>query len=99
MIIPRPSIASYSLRARAGAPVAVPLEWRELTRLKSANQFGMDAVLKRIQRQQVTEGTAEAAAAEAEERKDEMHGRKKSQLFPMEALLVGHLPEGKAMAV
>ena len=42
------SIASYSLRARPGAPVAVPLEWRELTSLKSAHQFDMDAVLKRI---------------------------------------------------
>jgi bifunctional non-homologous end joining protein LigD len=41
-------IASYSLRARPGAPVAVPLEWPELTQLKSPDQFGMDAVLKRI---------------------------------------------------
>ena len=41
-------IASYSLRARPGAPVTVPLEWRELSKLESANQFGMDAVLKRI---------------------------------------------------
>jgi bifunctional non-homologous end joining protein LigD len=49
------SIASYSLRARAGAPVSVPLEWRELTRLESASQFGMDVVLKRIQRQQSQE--------------------------------------------
>jgi bifunctional non-homologous end joining protein LigD len=44
-------IASYSLRARPGAPVAVPLEWRELTKLKSADQFGMETVLKRIQSQ------------------------------------------------
>ena len=41
-------IASYSLRARPRAPVAVPLEWRELTRLESADQFGMKAVLKRL---------------------------------------------------
>lgn len=44
------AIAGYSLRARAGAPVAVPLKWRELTALKSADQFHMDAVLKRIKR-------------------------------------------------
>jgi bifunctional non-homologous end joining protein LigD len=43
-------IASYSLRARPGAPVAVPLEWRELPTLRSANQFDMQAVLTRLQR-------------------------------------------------
>jgi DNA primase len=31
------------------------LEWRELTGLESASQFGMDVVLKRIQRQQSQE--------------------------------------------
>ena len=46
------SIAGYSLRARAGAPVAVPLEWRELTTLNSADAFHIDAVLNRIHRQQ-----------------------------------------------
>ena len=46
-------IASYSLRARPGAPVAVPLDWRELTKLQSANQFSMEAVLKRIIGQKV----------------------------------------------
>jgi bifunctional non-homologous end joining protein LigD len=44
-------IAGYSLRARPAAPVAVPLECRELAKLKSADQFGMDAVLKRIRLQ------------------------------------------------
>ena len=42
-------IASYSLRARPGAPVAAPLQWRELTTLKSGDQFTMSVVLKRIQ--------------------------------------------------
>ena len=46
------SIAAYSLRARPGAPVAVPLQWRDLGTLKSTDQFGMTAVLKRIARQQ-----------------------------------------------
>lgn len=43
-------IAGYSLRARPGAPVAVPLKWRELAALKSADQFRMNAVLERIKR-------------------------------------------------
>ncbi len=44
------AIAGYSLRARPRAPVAVPLQWRELTALKSAGQFRMDTVLERIKR-------------------------------------------------
>lgn len=44
------AIASYSLRARPGMPAAVPLEWRELSKLKSASQFGINDVLKRITR-------------------------------------------------
>lgn len=44
------AIAGYSLRARPGAPVAVPLQWRELTDLNSAGQFRMGAVLERIKR-------------------------------------------------
>jgi bifunctional non-homologous end joining protein LigD len=42
------SIADYGVRARPGAPVAVPLEWSELKRLKSPNQFTMKDVLKRL---------------------------------------------------
>jgi bifunctional non-homologous end joining protein LigD len=33
------SVASYSLRARPGAPVAVPLRWAELTTIKSGDAF------------------------------------------------------------
>jgi len=42
------SIADYSVRARPGAPVAVPLEWKELKHLKSASQFTIADVVKRL---------------------------------------------------
>jgi DNA primase len=42
------SIADYSVRARPGAPVAVPLKWQELEGLKSASQFTLKDVLKRL---------------------------------------------------
>ncbi len=42
------AIADYSVRARPGAPVALPLEWSELRSLKSASQFTMKDVLKRL---------------------------------------------------
>jgi bifunctional non-homologous end joining protein LigD len=42
------AIADYAVRARPGAPVATPLEWTELKSLKSASQFTMKDVLKRL---------------------------------------------------
>ena len=42
------SIADYAVRARPGAPVAVPLEWSELAHLQSSNQFTMEDVLQRV---------------------------------------------------
>jgi bifunctional non-homologous end joining protein LigD len=42
------AIADYGVRARPGAPVAVPLEWAELKDLESASQFSIKDVLKRI---------------------------------------------------
>ena len=42
------AIADYGVRARPGAPVAVPLEWDELKGLKSPSQFRMADVLKRL---------------------------------------------------
>lgn len=42
------AIADYAVRARPGAPVALPLEWKELEALKSADQFTMKDVLARI---------------------------------------------------
>jgi bifunctional non-homologous end joining protein LigD len=40
-------VTSWSLRARPGAPVAVPLRWEELGRTTGGNQFGMAQALKR----------------------------------------------------
>ena len=42
------AIADYGVRARPGAPVAVPLSWDELKGLKSANGFTLKDVLKRL---------------------------------------------------
>jgi bifunctional non-homologous end joining protein LigD len=44
------SIASYSLRARPGAPVAMPLAWTELSRLQSASAFTLANVPVRLAR-------------------------------------------------
>jgi bifunctional non-homologous end joining protein LigD len=44
------AIADYGVRARPGAPVAVPLAWEELRTLKSANGFSMKDVLTRLQK-------------------------------------------------
>ena len=45
------AIADYGVRARPGAPVAVPLAWEELKGLKSASAFTMKDVLKRLKNQ------------------------------------------------
>ncbi|HUQ94628.1 MAG TPA: DNA ligase D [Bryobacteraceae bacterium] len=42
------AIADYGVRARPGAPVAVPLAWDELKGLESASAFSMKEVLKRL---------------------------------------------------
>jgi bifunctional non-homologous end joining protein LigD len=38
------AVAPYSTRARAGAPVSMPISWDELGKLKSADQFTVDSV-------------------------------------------------------
>ena len=45
------AVASYSLRARDGAPVAVPLGWPELAKLKRGDAFDLDATVARLKRQ------------------------------------------------
>lgn len=44
------SVASYSLRARSGAPVAVPLRWSELGKLQSGHDFDIRSTPKRLAR-------------------------------------------------
>jgi bifunctional non-homologous end joining protein LigD len=42
------AIADYAVRARPGAPVALPIDWKELKNLESASQFTMKDVLARL---------------------------------------------------
>lgn len=42
------SIAPYSVRARKGAPVATPIRWDELSRIKSGAQYDMDTLPRRL---------------------------------------------------
>jgi bifunctional non-homologous end joining protein LigD len=44
------AIADYAVRARPGAPVALPIDWKELKGLESASQFTMKDVLARLRR-------------------------------------------------
>ena len=44
------AVASYSLRARPGAPVAMPLGWGALSKLKRANAFTLDEVPAMLRR-------------------------------------------------
>jgi bifunctional non-homologous end joining protein LigD len=42
------SVAAYSTRARAGAPVSAPVTWDELGRVKAANQYTVANLGKRL---------------------------------------------------
>jgi len=44
------SVASYSLRARAGAGVAMPLDWSQLARLPSGDAFTIDNALAHVRK-------------------------------------------------
>jgi bifunctional non-homologous end joining protein LigD len=45
------AIVPYSTRARAGAPVSVPLAWSELSSLKAANQYTVTNIWQRLSKQ------------------------------------------------
>ena len=42
------AIASYSVRARPGAPVAMPIPWTDLAKIESPNQFTIQKTLKKL---------------------------------------------------
>ena len=44
------AVASYSMRARPGAPVALPLSWADLSKLKKANAFTIADVPGKLRR-------------------------------------------------
>lgn len=44
------SVTNYSLRARPGAPVAMPISWEELPRVRAANAFTIKNVPARVKR-------------------------------------------------
>ena len=44
------AIASYSLRNRPGAPMAVPLRWKELSRVSGPQQFNYAGIRRRLAR-------------------------------------------------
>ena len=44
------AVAPYSTRARAGAPVSVPIDWSELDGLKSASQYTVQNLGQRLSR-------------------------------------------------
>jgi bifunctional non-homologous end joining protein LigD len=71
-------IAGYSLRARQGAPVAVPLEWRELSRLHRADQFDMKAVLARLQSKTLREAMPKQRLPKSAAERIPKHGRNKT---------------------
>lgn len=50
------AVASYSTRARAGAPVATPLAWDELEEIDGGGAFGIEAVEERMAQPDPWEG-------------------------------------------
>jgi bifunctional non-homologous end joining protein LigD len=72
-------IASYSLRARPGAPVALPLEWRELDSLLRADQFRMEDVLRRTARRQLPTPLRDQRLPGLKKEGTEKHGGRKAR--------------------
>jgi bifunctional non-homologous end joining protein LigD len=54
------AIADYAVRARPGAPVALPIDWRDLKGLESPAQFTMKHVLRRAKKKSQPGGDVKA---------------------------------------
>jgi bifunctional non-homologous end joining protein LigD len=52
------AVASYSLRARPGAPVALPIAWGDLAKLKRADAFTIKDVPAKLKRRRKDPGPA-----------------------------------------
>jgi hypothetical protein len=44
------SVAAYSTRARKGAPIALPIDWKKLKTLKGGGEFHMKDAVKRLKK-------------------------------------------------
>jgi bifunctional non-homologous end joining protein LigD len=44
------AVVAYSPRARAGAPVSFPLEWKELNKMRAANAVTVSNALARLKK-------------------------------------------------
>jgi bifunctional non-homologous end joining protein LigD len=58
------AIAPYSTRARKGAPIALPVDWKELKTLKSGDEFHMKDAVKRVKKDPWRSMTTAAIAAQ-----------------------------------
>ncbi|WP_409360292.1 non-homologous end-joining DNA ligase LigD [Caballeronia cordobensis] len=59
------TVASFSVRARPGMAVSMPISWEELTDVKSRDQWTMAQAIHRHARLQRTHGAATAARGKA----------------------------------
>lgn len=55
------AVLPYSARARAGAPVAVPIDWNELDDMRDAHPFGIDDAARLVERAEMLRGWGFAA--------------------------------------
>jgi len=53
------SVALYSIRAREGVPVSLPVDWKELPKLESGSQFDLQSTIRRINKDKPWRAMAE----------------------------------------